>query len=94
MSESATTPFSKQCEILANVWLQYKGEEDFKDFLTYNDLGLPLAFALSEKIIEETPLLKLYITETWALFLEALGIEEDDDTGFDSLEDLLGLAGK
>jgi hypothetical protein len=56
------------------------------DFFVYNDLGLPLAFAFAEGIINHTPTLEQYVNETFALFLEGLDVE---DTGFESLEDLL-----
>ena len=52
----------------------------------YNDLGLPLAFAFTEGIINHTPTLEQYINETWALFIEGLDVE---DTGFEDIADLL-----
>lgn len=81
------TPFGNVCSILGQLWLDYKEDPMFVDFIEYNDLGLPLAFAVAENIVTETPpMLINYITETWGLFLEALGIE---DTGFETLEEIL-----
>jgi hypothetical protein len=83
------TPFETQTQILADLWMDYRGDEEFQDFLEYNDLGLPLAYAISSGIVESSPLAKQYIEESFDLLLAGLKIEED--TGFDSLEDLLGM---
>ena len=85
-----TTTFEKRCEILADLWLNYRNDENFQDFVSYNDLGLPLAYALAEKIVDANDLTKRFVSETWTLLLASLQIE---DTGsFDTLDDLLGLA--
>jgi len=89
MSESATTPFSKQCEILGDLWLEYRDDEEFKDFFEYNDLGVPLAYAVVSRLIEKlTPDGERYIQESFRILLAGLSVE---DTGFDSLEDLLEI---
>jgi hypothetical protein len=86
-SETMTeTTFENQASILSELWVQYKGEEEFEDFFEYNDLGLPLAFAFAQGIVTHTAELEKYIGETWKLFLEGLEVE---DTGYESLEDLL-----
>jgi hypothetical protein len=83
------TPFETKTTILADLWMDYRGDEEFSDFLEYNDLGLPLAYAISSGIVKSSPLAQQYIEETFELLLAAVKIEED--TGFDSLEDILGL---
>jgi hypothetical protein len=84
-----TTTFSNQTIILADLWLNYRDEEEFLDFFSYNDLGLPLAYALSNNIVTGTDLAEKLVTETFDLLLAGLGIE---DTGFENLDDLLELA--
>ncbi len=79
------TTFDNKALILGQLWINYKTEDEWSDFFVYNDLGLPLAFAFAEGIVNHTPTLEQYINETWDLFLEGLGTE---DTGFDSIEDL------
>ena len=81
------TGFDNRALILGQLWIQFKGDDEFSDFFEYNDLGLPLAFAFAEGIINHTPTLEQYINETWDLFIEGLDVE---DTGFDSLDDLMG----
>jgi hypothetical protein len=83
------TPFETKTTILADLWMDYRGDEEFSDFLEYNDLGLPLAYAISSGIVKSSPLAQQYIEETFELLLAAVKIEED--TGFDSLEDIFGL---
>ena len=82
-----TTTFENKALILGQLWINYKAEDEWIDFFVYNDLGLPLAFAFSEGVINHTPVLEQYVNETWALFLEGLDIE---DEGFEDILDLLG----
>ena len=86
MSESATTPFSNKCEILGDLWMDYRNDEEFQDFIEYNDLGLPLAYAVASDLVEPNPLAEQYITETFDLLITSLGLT---DTGFDSLNEIL-----
>jgi hypothetical protein len=81
-----TTTFSNKTLILADLWLNYRDDEEFKDFTEYNDLGLPLAYAIANKIVEPTPVAEKFVNETFDLLLAGLGIE---DTGFELLDDLL-----
>jgi hypothetical protein len=83
------TSFETRCEILSDLWLNYKADDEFKDFIVYNDLGLPLAYAISEGIVENTPPAENFINETFELLLAGLGIEDD---GFDNLDEMLELA--
>ncbi len=84
------TTFQDKAAILADLWLNYKQDEEFLDFVEYNDLGLPLSYAITEGIIKSTPIAESLVSETFDLLLQALEI--DEDTGFESLDDVLGLA--
>ena len=83
------TPTEKQAEILADLWLNYRQDTEFADFVEYNDLGLPLAYAVNAGIVPLTDRATEFIEETFALLLAGLDVAED--TGFDSLDDLLEL---
>jgi hypothetical protein len=91
MSDTATTHYSNQCGILAELWLNYRSDEDFQDFTEYNDLGLPLAYAIANDIVKSTEMAQRFIEETFDLLLAGLGIE---DTGFETIDDVLGQADK
>lgn len=82
-----TTPFNKRCEILAELWMYGREDSKLKDFFEYNDVGMPAAWLIDEKLAIAEPPLVLLISETFDLLLSALEIKED--TGFDSLDDLL-----
>lgn len=83
------TPFETKCDILADLWLNLRYDEEFTDFIAYNDLGLPLAYAFSEGLVEPTDISKPFVEEAFAGLLAALNI---DDAGFDNLGDLLDSA--
>jgi len=91
MSEPITTPFSDKCSILAELWMTYRNDEGVKELMDYGDIGLPLAYSISEGIIESSPLAEEYISEIWDLFLSMLEIE---DTGtFITLEEVIESSG-
>jgi hypothetical protein len=83
------TDFTKVCEILGTLYVNYKDDEELQDFIEFNDLGLPLAFLASENLCEVSDDGARYITETWALFVESLGLE---DVGFETLDQMLSLS--
>jgi hypothetical protein len=89
MSEITTTPFSNKCEILGELWLSYRSEEEFEDFLDYNDLGLPIAYAIANEIVKSTDLAKSFVEETFDLLLVALGIEDEN---WENLDQMLSIA--
>jgi len=69
--------FNSICSILSEVWCNYKTDKEFKDFIEYNDIGLPLAFLIDADMVEPSDLAKGYVIETWQIFLSALGLEDD-----------------
>jgi hypothetical protein len=83
---SSSTPLSKRAEILGELWIRYKSNPDFEDFVQYNDLGLPLAYSLSSGIISTTPKAEAFINETWEILMSAMDFE---DIGFDNLDEIL-----
>jgi hypothetical protein len=81
-----TTTYSNKTIILADLWLNYRDDENFKEFVQYNDLGLPLAYAIANSIVESTPMAEQFIEESFDVLLSALGIE---DTGFELFDELI-----
>jgi hypothetical protein len=70
--------------------MSYRDDEAFTELLKYGDLGFPLSYAIHENIVKSSPLAEQYINEIWDLLLGELGI--DEDTGFDSIEDVFDTA--
>lgn len=89
MGTTDVTPFETQAAILAELWIEYRYDENFSDFIEYNDLGLPLAYAVSNSIAEVDGLGRGLIEETFDVLLQGLELE---DTGFDNLSDLLDVS--
>ena len=77
--------FDKKCEILNQLWANYRFDKEFEDFIEYNDLGLPLAAMIAEEIVDSTPRAEIYVNETFDLLLAALDIEEQDYNSLDEM---------
>lgn len=86
MTDSTPTSFDAKCDILGELWVEYKNDVEFEDFIEYNDLGLPLAYALATEIVTKTPKAELFVNETFDLLLTGLELA---DEGFETLADLL-----
>lgn len=84
------TEIEAQANILADLWMDYRDDVEFKDFIEYNDIGLPLAYMSVNSLAHATDIGNRLISETFALLLSALDITEDP--GFETLDDLLGEA--
>jgi hypothetical protein len=65
--------------------MEHRGDKEFTDFVEYNDLGLPLAYFISEGVALPTELAETYVGETFELLISALDIE---DTGFENLDEV------
>jgi hypothetical protein len=83
-----STVIEKRCEILSDLWMQYKDAVELSDFIEYNDLGLSLAFSINEDIVKITPIAESYINESFDLLLEAMGLQ---DRGFDNLNEIFSV---
>jgi len=77
--------FADKAGIMAQLWLEFKEDEDFSAFVDYNDIGLPLAYCQANGLVKETtPLGEQYILETTNMFFDLLEITEAE---VDELED-------
>ena len=71
------------------MWLNYRDSVEFKDFIDFNDVGLPLAFLIDSNLCEPTDEGMNYVKETWTLFLDSLQIQ---DVGFENFDAVMALA--
>jgi len=85
-------PSADKAAILSQFWMEFRDDEQLKDFVEFNDMGLPLAFFVASGIVQESPMAETYISETFDLFLVALEIEEQEIDGMETLNDVLGYA--
>lgn len=78
--------FSNKVSILAELWMNYRDDEQLKDFVEYNDLGLPLAYFIMNELVLPTKQSELYIDESYSLLVASL---DADDIEYESLDELL-----
>jgi hypothetical protein len=81
------TPIETQAEILAELWMDYRDEEYFAEFIGYADLGLPLSYLLANNIVTRNTETDKFVSDTWEVFIGLCGHQED--TGFELLHDVL-----
>ena len=81
------TNFETKCEILSDLWLNYKDEAELRDFVEYNDLGLPLAYLIHTNLVTINESGIPYIDETFNLLCEGVGVDLDGE--YQSLNELM-----
>lgn len=81
--------FSNKVAILAELWMNYRDDDQLKDFIEYNDLGLPLAYLLLNDIAIANEKSEGYIDETYGLLVAALQVK---DREYESLDEMLDSA--
>jgi hypothetical protein len=81
------TDFETKCEILSDLWINYRDEQQLEDFIEYNDIGLQLAYCVHAGLSIITEQGSPYVGETFALLCSALGLDEDEE--YRSLNDML-----
>jgi hypothetical protein len=83
------TDFQDKVSILAHLWVWYRDEDSLKDFFEFNDIGLPLAYFVSEKLATPLEQGSRFIDDTFDMFLQAIELE---DTGFKTLDEIFEAA--
>lgn len=82
------TNFETRCEILSDFWLGYSGNNSFSEFFAKNDLIPTLAFGIFTKLVSPTEKVKPLVDNAFDNLLELFS---KTDTGYNSLDDILGL---
>lgn len=85
-TEKSQTNYSDKVSILADLWMSYRNEPDFEDFIDYCDIALPIAYCINNGIIESTDLAATFINEAFDLLLASLDLEDD---GFFDLDEMM-----
>lgn len=86
--------FADRCGILGQFWYDFRNDEELKPFISYNDVGMPLAWFISTGVVTPLPMAEEYINETFAMFLDAMEITEDDVIDVDNLDAVLAIVEK
>jgi len=83
--------FADRCGILGQFWYDFRDDQTVKPFMEYNDVGMPLAWFIATGVVTPLPMAEEYINETFAMFLDAMEVEEADVVDVDNLDDLLAI---
>ena len=83
--------FADRCGILGQFWYEFRDDQTVKPFMEYNDVGMPLAWFIATGVVTPLPMAEEYINETFAMFLNAMEVEEADVVDVDNLDDLLAI---
>jgi hypothetical protein len=85
------TSFADKCGILGQFWFEFRDDPKLGEFITYNDIGLPLAWFIASGVVTANPIAEDYVGETFNLFLAALEITEEEVEGLEDLDGILAL---
>ena len=73
-----TTTFENRCAILSELWRDHRFDDQFVEFISHNDLGLPLAYAIDSGIVETTDKATSFVDETFDNLLGLAGVEDNE----------------
>jgi len=73
--------------VLADLYLNYRDEEQFKEFADYNDIGLPIAHLVHTGLCNMNKEGEMYVEETYDLLVTAMGV--DPEESYETIEDMI-----
>jgi len=85
------TPFKIQCEILSEFWQSHKNDPKMSEFVEFNDLGLPLAYAINNEIVQGSDLATRYVNDTFSQFLEFHNISDQNFKSLGEIREKLNI---
>ena len=81
--------YETRIKILADIWYNYRDDDDMRQFIEYNDIGLPLAWLISSDIVSSTDRAAKYINDSFQLLLDVLEAEDKEYQDFAQMLKLL-----
>jgi hypothetical protein len=94
--DMSKTPFSNKCDILGSLWLNYREDaatnETWQAFFDYNDVALPMAYCLSEGLVDlnKNNDADSLIEETWTIFCQYIDIDPEEE--YENIADAFGAS--
>ena len=73
--------------VLADLYLNYRDEDQFKEFADYNDIGLPIAHLVHTGLCNMNKEAEVYVEETYDLLVSAMGVDPEQD--YQTIDDML-----
>ena len=83
--------FANKAGILGQFWIEFRDDEDMKNFVEFNDVGLPLGYFIAEGLVKETPMAETFVEETFTLLLAALEVTEEELVDVTNLNELMAF---
>jgi hypothetical protein len=69
--------FADKTGILAQLWIDFRDDDNFKAFMDYNDIGVPMAYYVAEGLVNGlTDLGEQYVEESIEMMFKLLDITE------------------
>ena len=85
--------FETVCGILGELHFTYGDSKEFRSFVEFNDLGLPLAFLTREGLVVElSDDGRRYVIDTFDMFVASLKVDPEDIMEGMTLDELLEMA--
>ena len=70
--------FEEKAGVIGTLWIEFRKSDEYADFMSYNDLGCPLAYMYSSGLVKELSDQGIaMISETFNMFLELLDVTEE-----------------
>ncbi len=71
--------FADKAGILGQLWIDFREDDNFKAFMEYNDIGVPMAYYVAEGLVTGlTPLGEQYVEESIEMMFKLLDITEEE----------------
>ena len=84
--------FADKAGTIGQLWIEFREDEDFKNFMEYNDLGCPMAYMVAQGLIKDlTPLGEEMISETFGMFIKLINVTEEEIDSLTENKDLSSI---
>lgn len=78
--------FADKTGVLAQLWIDFREDEDFSAFMDYNDIGVPMAYYVAEGLVNGlTALGEQYVEESIDMMFKLLDITEAEVDELDEI---------
>ena len=71
-------PLATRAFVLSTLWIEHSKKPEFADFIKFNDLGLPLAYCVYNKIVETNDQVDQFINSAFDELQHQLGFDDLD----------------
>ena len=85
----ATTDFYKRCEILSDLWLEYKSDENMRDFIMSCPAGFAIAYLVDQCGVDVDSDKAKYVDETFGLLCYLLDLDIDQE--YNSVDEMIAV---